>query len=287
MLRRVMSRRTGLLALWALVSALGCGGASTAPACNYNGKRYAANTTISEDVCGLCVCTASGQARCTDHICPPLDAAVGDGADASIDAGDGGDSDGGTVDTATTNDATADAGMDATPDATGDGSADGRHDGSLSGGVGAACWSDSDCPGGQFQTFPPLYCLAPDRSSTTNYGCPVCFTPPTTCASDDECAGQGPTSICALPGCSCSNVKTCLSGCATDTDCATGQSCAATHRCVPSSCGVGAPACPTDFSCGPAETCQRQACTQDSECSAACVIGRCYAEPGACTLPAA
>lgn len=258
------------LFLVGLVGVAGCGGGRGGSlSCAHGGRTYPANTTISEDACGLCLCTADGLARCTEHACPLGDASVGDDAEVSSD---GADMDAGPGDAIATD---------------ADGAADGRHDGSQGGGVGAMCWSDSDCATPAFQPPPPSYCLAPDQSSTTNYGCPVCFTPPTTCATDGECASQGPTSICAVPGCSCSGTKTCLPGCATDADCATGQSCGTDHRCAASPCGPGAPACPTDFTCGAGQTCARRACTTDGECSGACVIGRCFDRAGTCTLPAA
>jgi hypothetical protein len=158
-----------------------------------------------------------------------------------------------------------------------------RHD--TRGHYGDMCWSDGDCVLDPFQPPPLPYCLAPDNSGTMSYVCPVCYTPPTICAADGECASNGPTSICAAPGCTCNNVKTCVNGCAKDSECPAGNSCGTDHRCTASPCGAGAPACPTDFVCGTGQTCQRRSCTSDAECSAACVIGKCFDRPGVCRSP--
>jgi hypothetical protein len=160
--------------------------------------------------------------------------------------------------------------------------ADTRHDGAR-GGIGDMCWSDGDCVPPPFQPPPPPFCQAPDGTATVTFGCPFCLPPGMLCAADGDCASQGPTWICVVATCTCTKEKSCVAGCASDTDCRTGYSCGADHRCAPSACGAGAPACPTDFVCGAGQTCQRRPCTDDAECSSACVIGKCFDRPGRCS----
>ena len=251
------------LASSTMVALCGCHRGSLEVTCNDNGKPYPANSTISDDPCGTCVCTADGHVRCTAHACPiSLDASTQDDA--------------GQDDAGQSFDATTDKGTDGF-------GADAGHD--TRGGYGDMCWSNSDCVQAPFTPPPQPYCEAPDGTATVSYGCPVCFTPPTTCAADGDCAGQGPAWICAVPSCSCNSIKTCEPGCTKDGDCAAGQSCGTDHRCAASACGAGAPACPTDFVCGASQTCQRRPCSSDAECSGACVIGKCFDRPGRCTDP--
>ena len=101
------------------------------------------------------------------------------------------------------------------------------------------------------------------------------------CNSDIDCQSDGGGYICESPPApaSCGTRKTCLLGCASDTDCDVGQGCSG-FRCVPRTCLNDAD-CPTDFVCS-TEGCVRKPCVDDSLCSSYCVKGLCYSTPGTC-----
>ena len=139
------------------------------------------------------------------------------------------------------------------------------------------CRTMNDCNGSmQFEE-----CLPPGASP----GCGICFSPPTTCESDADCAAQGPAAICVSPPCACPDVQTCVQGCTEDAMCGAGETCGPTHRCEPEACASTSD-CPTNFGCS-GGACQRLTCAVDATCSGYCVDGLCYDTPGTCTAPAA
>ena len=122
------------------------------------------------------------------------------------------------------------------------------------------------------------FCTAPG----TERGCGICNNPPeeATCVDDRGCAAG---SICEPLRCACQGQHVCVPGCASDAECDEGEACGANGRCAARACG-GDDDCPADFRCD-GGGCLRRACGGDDECSAACVGGRCFSEPGECTLP--
>ncbi len=147
--------------------------------------------------------------------------------------------------------------------------------GGAGGANGGPCWSMNDCG------YAP--CLPPGSPLCGG----ACIAPQHPCTSDTDCqADAAAPTVCEVIPCSCPFGMGCVPGCTTSADCPEGQTCAANHHCRPSSCSPNG-ACPRDFSCGgdPAATCVRKPCQKDSECSGACVLGRCYAGPGMCRLP--
>ena len=158
------------------------------------------------------------------HMHAPRCLESGTAPDGWIDAGDGGVSGGGTVDTATT-------GRTRPPTPVVD--ATSRRDRRRQRRRTSRRFSvrrrrrrvlvGQRLSGGPVPTFPPLYCLAPASVLDHQLRLPRMLHPSHNLRQRLRVRGTDPTSICALPGCSCSNTKTCLSGCATDTDCATGH----------------------------------------------------------------
>ncbi len=151
--------------------------------------------------------------------------------------------------------------------------------------IGSPCRSDTDC--GPSSIF--LYCRAPGEP----YGCGTCRMGQSTCAGDADCVpdggGAGAKKICEMApssDCYCSAIKLCVLGCRANTDCGTGQGCNAQHACQPT-CVPGDGTCATDYVCGTDGFCQQKTCTADSDCSAACVKGKCYGSLGVCQPPAA
>lgn len=151
--------------------------------------------------------------------------------------------------------------------------------------MGTPCNSQSDC--GPATTL--LYCRAPGEP----LGCGTCQMAPTPCTSDAQClpdgGSTGDTRICEVPPssqCYCSATKVCLDGCRTSADCAAGQGCNTSHACQ-STCVQGDGSCPVDYLCGASGFCTQKSCTNDAECSVACVKGYCYGSRGACQPPAA
>jgi hypothetical protein len=133
-----------------------------------------------------------------------------------------------------------------------------------------ACWEPEAC------TIPAV-CLAPGEES-----CPPCPAVTADCASDSACADDGPTWICEPVACGCFHV--CVPGCTSDSSCPSWTICGADHRCVPRPCDGDGGSCPADFSCAGGH-CARRPCTDDADCSGACVKGLCYDRPGVCTAP--
>ena len=179
-------------------------------------------------------------------------------------------------------DTTSDDSVADVRDATSDASADRptHTDGATTDGTrGAPCWEDNDCHLGP-ASF--LLCQAPGQS----FGCPICYTPPNACATDQQCAATNAGTICEPAACTCHGEKTCVAGCASNAGCAPGFACGADHRCAATPCSADV-VCPTDFTCVPGAGCRRKGCARDDECSFACVKGACYDHPGACTEPTA
>jgi hypothetical protein len=77
--------------------------------------------------------------------------------------------------------------------------------------------------------------------------------------------------------------RMCNVRCTTDSNCDYGFTCASDGHCQPISCGAGG-TCPPDYLCGTNSLCIRRSCTTDSECSVACVNGRCFDRPGRCAF---
>jgi hypothetical protein len=144
------------------------------------------------------------------------------------------------------------------------------------GGVGSDCRSQADCASG-------TACLAPGDAP----GCGVCRQITAPCNADSDCASRGPASICVLAACSCSDAKSCVTGCQDSSACGAGQFCTSDHRCMYNVCTVGDKSCLPNFTCGSDGHCTRQGCAADADCVGACVNGLCYPRPGVCTPAAA
>jgi len=146
------------------------------------------------------------------------------------------------------------------------------------GGWGSSCWSDMDCNQGS-GLF--LECVAPGQS----LGGGACFTSPSLCTNDAQCAAKTPNSICMPVQCSTPTDDGCRPGC-TSAGCAAGFACDADNRCTPKPCTPDV-VCPVDETCATGIGCVHKDCTRDDQCSGACVGGRCYDRPGMCMpLPA-
>jgi hypothetical protein len=150
--------------------------------------------------------------------------------------------------------------------------------------AGSPCESNADCG----SNVGALTCRAPGEF----LGCGNCIQGPSSCSSDTDCASisDGGVAvahrICAIApsaDCYCSSVKICQIGCSSQADCITGQGCNASHQCQ-SSCTPGDGTCPTDYSCSASGFCTQNSCTDDSQCSGACVKGSCYVTPGTCAV---
>jgi hypothetical protein len=137
------------------------------------------------------------------------------------------------------------------------------------------CWTVSDCQGG--------YVCEPPGQSVCAGACLAVLDP---CSSDSDCATDAAVPlICVAEPCTCGPTNLgCSFGCAADPDCPEGESCGANHHCAPIACSAAGQACPPDFTCGADGTCARKPCSSDSQCSNACVAGRCYQAPGRCQL---
>jgi hypothetical protein len=147
--------------------------------------------------------------------------------------------------------------------------------------TGSSCESNSDCGSSTF-----LVCRAPGEF----LGCGTCRQGQSTCGSDTDCGGSPDGGvavahmICDLAPstqCYCTSAKICQIGCRTKSDCIAGQGCNAHHQCQ-DICTPGAATCPTDYSCSPDGFCTQNTCTDDSQCSGACVKGSCYSTRGTC-----
>ena len=148
---------------------------------------------------------------------------------------------------------------------------------------GTSCTSNTDC-GGELSR---LYCRAPGES----LGCAGCQTGKDKCVSDTDCASDGGATggpmICDLSPstlCYCGPIKICVVGCRANTDCKSGQACNSLHQCQ-NTCVPGDGTCSVDTTCGATGFCQQISCTNDSQCSVACVKGGCYGSRGACQIP--
>jgi len=145
---------------------------------------------------------------------------------------------------------------------------------------GSPCHANNDCG-----NIGILECRAPGEF----LGCGACRQGQSACATDTDCAAarDGGAAvahmICDLApstDCYCSSVKTCQPGCRTPSDCSAGQDCNALHRCQ-NTCTPGPAACPANYVCS-GGFCTQNTCTDDSQCSGACVKGRCYGSAGVC-----
>jgi hypothetical protein len=151
--------------------------------------------------------------------------------------------------------------------------------------TGSPCESNNDCGSSTF-----LFCLAPGESR----GCGTCRQAQSTCSSDTDCGSpDGGVAVAhmicdAAPSsqCYCSSTYICQIGCRTKSDCAAGQGCNAHHQCQ-DTCTPGAATCPANFSCSADGFCIQDSCTDDSQCSGACVKGSCYSTRGTCEPRAA
>ena len=164
-----------------------------------------------------------------------------------------------------------DGGIDTLPVLSGDGgdARDGRAhpDAPVDAG---ACWEPGECTA-------PAVCLAPGEES-----CAPCDAPSADCTGDSQCADDGPTWICEAIACGC--FHECVPGCTSDSSCPAWTICGADHRCAPKPCGGDGGLCPADFQCAGGH-CARKSCTDDADCSGACVKGLCHERPGTCTAP--
>jgi hypothetical protein len=125
----------------------------------------------------------------------------------------------------------------------------------------------------------PEICLEPGAP----IGCGACFEVESSCAVDEDCAGQGPTSICEPILCACTPATACALGCVNSEQCSPGEICGPTYRCEPKPC-QGAADCPVDFTCDGGE-CARKTCSLPADCKGYCVNGACYDTPGSCVQP--
>lgn len=139
-------------------------------------------------------------------------------------------------------------------------------------GGGVGCRKDVECKSG-FET-----CVAP--------GQPQCGGPEPVehCKGDAECADAGSGLVCVSLGC---GATSCNPKCTSDGNCVTVpaglKSCNVTSgHCEPKTCTASS--CPVDFTCSgdPNAGCVRKSCSNDGECSGACVNGLCWSGPGKC-----
>jgi hypothetical protein len=152
--------------------------------------------------------------------------------------------------------------------------------------AGSPCESNSDCGSALF-----LVCRAPGEF----LGCGTCQQGQSTCGRDTDCGGShdGGVAVAHMicdvapsSQCYCTGVMICQVGCRASSDCAAGQGCNAHHQCQ-DTCTPGSAACPTNASCSADGFCTQNTCTEDSQCSGACVKGGCYSTRGTCQpLPA-
>jgi hypothetical protein len=129
-----------------------------------------------------------------------------------------------------------------------------------------------------------LQCLAPGEFA----GCGSCRGSTNECSTDADCAPDGGSAagkqVCAAAAssyCYCTGVLICQPGCRTNADCSSGTACNAQHACQPT-CTAGDGTCGADFACSSEGFCQQKSCTTDTDCSGACVKGKCYSTPGTC-----
>jgi hypothetical protein len=151
--------------------------------------------------------------------------------------------------------------------------------------VGSPCESNADCSSNGFLT-----CRAPGEF----LGCGSCRQGPNSCSNDIDCGITSDAGVAVAhmicdvapsSDCYCSNVTVCQIGCHGPSDCIAGQGCNASHQCQ-NSCTPGDGSCPADYSCT-GGFCTQNSCTDDAQCSGACVKGRCYSTSGTCeTRPA-
>ena len=151
---------------------------------------------------------------------------------------------------------------------------------------GDPCRSGTDCT-----TAPPMFlqCLAPGESR----GCGTCRRDGSQCATDADCAPDGGSTgakqICAsAPSseCYCTGWFICQPGCRSNADCPSGTGCNSLHACQ-KTCTSGDGTCPVNYVCSADGFCDQKMCTTDTDCSGACVKGRCYSAPGTCQAMAA
>ena len=152
---------------------------------------------------------------------------------------------------------------------------------------GSPCRDSGACPY-------PLTCLAPGHVSaggTSGSSCGACIAPASPCTMNSDCKpynSAGPRGVCVVDTspCACPNAMICVPDCTDPGFCPVGTRCGADYRCDPVGCAAGGTdACPLDFTCGTDSKCARSRCTEDTQCSGACVNGACYDRPGTCGYP--
>lgn len=141
-----------------------------------------------------------------------------------------------------------------------------------------SCRNDLDCD------TTTQSCANPDFQSCEG----DCVQPPIDCVEDGGCE---PGEVCHsfVVACSCAGYGyTCKLGCTTDESCGPEESCDENSgHCLPTSCEDNY-VCAPGTSCigggGPEHGCQRDICTQDSDCSDGlyCVDHGCYSDLGTC-----
>ena len=137
---------------------------------------------------------------------------------------------------------------------------------------------EGECRGNEDCTESAASCAPPGSPFCGGAGCLL-----DPCGIDSDCPTGGGPMVCEIDEC-CGD-KRCVPGCVVDTDCEEGFSCTPDQHCVPQPCQDVA--CPANFDCGDGvvPSCTRRACSCDSECEGACVVGGCYPAPGTCELP--
>jgi len=150
------------------------------------------------------------------------------------------------------------------------GARDAGADHTTDGGRGAPCWQWSDCV--IITSFGNVgFCQAPD-DRTTACGAVI----PNSCDADSQCAN-----LVCQQGRPCASGAMCSVLCTTAAPCPYHWTCKSDGHCQPPSCAAGGACLPDDI-CFTDGSCRPRGCTADSECSVACVNGRCYDRPGTC-----
>jgi hypothetical protein len=126
---------------------------------------------------------------------------------------------------------------------------------------GKDCQSDSQC--GQGET-----CFAPDFSPGGGAA--------PQCQSDTDCTSRGFGGVCGG--------RNCIPRCTDDAHCGANQVCNPNGHCTVRACNdPRADRCPQNHRCGASGSCERMACTSDSQCdTGVCWNKACYARSGKC-----
>ncbi|HIA01461.1 MAG TPA: hypothetical protein EYN66_06055 [Myxococcales bacterium] len=135
------------------------------------------------------------------------------------------------------------------------------------------CMSGKDCSNFEL-------CAAMDAPPM----CGICFSPPTTCDGDASCKKDNADYICKSVICACSGEKECQAGCSVNPEqCKSWEVCDLSGHCSAMACAQAGDCLPA-FECN-AGSCARKSCKSNDDCSAWCVKGKCYSEPGKCMMP--